>query len=235
MPMQLSPIELRVLGVLIEKSMTNTDTYPLTLNALAVGCSQKSNRDPVINVSEGEAATAVHELLRWQLVSHADTNRGARSNRFQHETEKRFGWNAAQRAIMAELMLRGPQTLGELRTRAARMTHIGDLAFMAELMAELQRTDPPMVIELPRQPGRRETRWAHTLGDPIDAAEMVVRDQPPQGSLMPADASAHAALDARIDALSAEVAQLRSALLELKARVHPGNPPTTGEAGIPNP
>lgn len=226
--MELKPVELRVLGVLIEKSMTNSDTYPLTLNSLTLGCNQKSNRDPVMNLSEGEVASSVHELQQWQLVTHGDTHRGARSNRFKHEVEKRFGWNAAQRAIMAELMIRGPQTLGELRTRAGRMTPLGDIPYLTELMNELQRCDPPMVVELPRQPGQSTTRWAQLLGGPIDGSVMAAHAVQGRSEPMAADASAHAALETRVDALAAEVAAMREELARLNSRIeasksyHPG-------------
>ena len=222
MAVELKPAELRVLGVLIEKSMTNPDTYPVTLNALTLGCNQKSNRDPVMNLSEGEVGSAVHELQQWQLVSFADTPRGSRANRFRHEVEKRFGWNAAQRAIMAELMIRGPQTLGELRTRASRMTPLGDLSFLTEVLGELQNSEPPMVVELPRQPGKSTTRWAQLLGGPVDASVVSTTTLPHASSEIPtADAHAHALLGDRIDALSAEVASLKSEIAQIRELLRP--------------
>lgn len=216
--MELKPIELRVLGVLIEKSMTNPDTYPITLNALTLGCNQKTNREPVMNVTEGEVAAALHELQNWRLASLGDTQRGARSNRFQHDVEKRFGWNAAQRAIMAELMLRGPQTLGELRARASRMAPLGDGPFLSELLKELQTCDPPMAVELSRLPGQSTTRWAQLLGGRIESAELPLSVPTREGELMPEELAAHAALEARIDALAAEVARLREEFRQFTGR-----------------
>lgn len=217
MAIELKPHELRVLGVLIEKSMTNPDTYPMTLNALTLGCNQKNNRDPVLNLTEGEVGLAVHELQQWQLINFADTPRGSRANRFRHEVEKRFGWNAAKRAIMAELMIRGPQTLGELRTRATRMTPLGDMNFLSEVLTELQNSDPPMVIELPRQPGHSTTRWAQLLGGPVDASAVPAATSAHAAEAMaPADAHAHAVLGDRIDALSAEVASLKSEIAQIR-------------------
>ncbi len=216
--MELSPVELRVLGVLIEKSMTNADSYPITLNALTLGCNQKTNREPVMNLTEGEVAAAVHELQNWRLASLGDTQRGARSNRFQHDVEKRFGWNAAQRAIMAELMLRGSQTLGELRARASRMAPLGDGPFLSELLHELQTCDPPMVVELPRQPGQSTTRWAQLLGGRIESGGLPVSVPARVDELMPDDPAAHATLEARIDALAAEVARLREEFRQFTGR-----------------
>lgn len=217
MAIRLSEIEARVLGVLIEKSMTQLDTYPLTLNAVMLGSNQKTNREPVMNLSEGQVAGALHELQKWQLVSHADTQRGARANRFRHDVEKRFGWNAAQRAVMAELMLRGPQTLGELRGRAARMTPLGDAAYLTELMDELQKSPQPMVIELPRQPGQSSRRWAHLLCGAIDtaAAESPVSST---GSVA-VPAAVPPPIDEGDEMLHAEVAALRAELAELRVEV----------------
>lgn len=167
MALSLKPAELRILGVLIEKSLAVPAYYPMTLNAIVAACNQKSCRDPVMELSEAEVAAAVHQLQRWQLVSQAPPEAGARANRFRHETEQRFGWNAAQRALMGELILRGPQTLGELRGRAARMTHLESNEYAHELLKELMNADPPMVVELPRQTGQSATRFAQLLGGPV--------------------------------------------------------------------
>src|ERR1043166_2977889 len=107
MAVQLKEHELRVLGVLIEKSLALPQYYPMSINAIMVACNQKNNRDPVMTLTEGEVSTALHGLTQWQLVTQAPPDAGARVNRFRHEVEKRFGWNAPMRAIMAELMVRG--------------------------------------------------------------------------------------------------------------------------------
>ncbi len=230
MAIQLSPIEARVLGVLIEKSMTQAETYPLTLNAATLGCNQKTNRDPVMNLAEGQIAASMHELQRWQLVSLGDTQRGARANRFRHEVEKRFGWNAAQRAIMAELLLRGPQTLGELRTRASRMTPIGDVAYVTELMTELQSGEQPMVVELPRQPGQGATRWAHLLCGPVEASAVSQSTYSTRINPSPVKTTEPGDMAARIEALAAEVAELRTQLSELRGQIGLRNASSPGEA-----
>jgi len=109
-------------------------------------------------------------LRRHQFASQAEPERNSRAIRFRHEIEARFDWNAAQRAIMAELMLRGPQTVGELRGRASRMTHLASTDYARELLGELERADPPLVVELPREPGRSARRFAHLLGGEVSAA-----------------------------------------------------------------
>jgi len=173
MPIELKPNEVRVLGVLIEKSMTTPESYPMTINAITQAANQKTNRDPVLSLSEGEVSAALHGLQQWQLVTQAEPDRGSRVNRFQHQVEKRFGWNAAQRAIMAELLLRGPQTLGEIRMRASRMTRLEAIDYASELIDELRQSDPPMVVELPRDPGKAAVRYAQLLGGPVKAAPDV--------------------------------------------------------------
>lgn len=223
MAIELKPHEIRVLGVLIEKSMTNADTYPLTLNSLTLGCNQKTNRDPVLSLSEGEVAAAVHELQQWQLVSFADTPRGSRANRFRHEVEQRFGWNAVQRAVMAELMIRGPQTLGELRTHVARMIPPGDIAYLTELLGEFEKADPPMVRELPRQPGQSTTRWAQLLGGPLNVSHFSApAAQPSRAEVSAEDEHAHTVLGARIDQLTAEVTDLKAQLAQLRSLIERG-------------
>ncbi|GMU34333.1 MAG: DUF480 domain-containing protein [Planctomycetia bacterium] len=223
MAIELKPLEIRVLGVLIEKSMTNADTYPLTLNSLTLGCNQKTNRDPVLSLSEGEVAAAVHELQQWQLVSFADTPRGSRANRFRHEVEQRFGWNAVQRAVMAELMIRGPQTLGELRTHVSRMIPPGDIAYLTELLGEFEKAEPPMVRELPRQPGQSTTRWAQLLGGPVNVSHFSApAAQTSRPEVSPEDEHAHTVLGARIDQLTAEVSDLKAQLAQLRSLIERG-------------
>lgn len=215
MAIVLKPNELRVLGVLIEKSMTGPQYYPMTLNAITLACNQKTNRHPVMSLSDGEVGTALHELQRWQLVSQAPPEPGTRANKFLHEVEKRFGWTSPQRAIMAELMVRGPQTLAELRTNASRMTRLDATDYIREVIGELARMDPPMAMELPRQPGQRETRFAQLLGGPV--SESVVASAPPQ--MHPPVAPEQPSLTTRVQALEAEMAALRADVAELRGRI----------------
>lgn len=218
MAMSLRPAEQRVLGVLIEKSLAVPASFPMTLNAVHVGCNQKSNRDPVMELTEGEVAAALHALQQWQLVSQAPPERNSRSNRFQHEVEGRLGWNAAQRALMAELLLRGPQTLGELKTRASRMTHLESTDYAHELLKELMRADPPQVVELPRQPGQGTTRFMHRLGDaPPKAATPASIATGPLAIEPPASPAATGpALEVRVSTLERQVAELQEQLRTLR-------------------
>ena len=212
MPIELNAIEIRVLGVLIEKSMTVPQYYPMTMNGITVGCNQKNNRDPVLSLTEGDVAAAVHSLQQWQLASIAPPEPGSRSNKFLHEVEKRLAWSTPQRAIMAELMIRGPQTLGELRTNATRMTRMDAIEYVREVLAELERLDPPMVCELPRQPGRSAVRFAQLLGGPVvDSAPSSV---PAAVHTAPTNTTA-----SRLDQLEADVAVMRSELETLREQL----------------
>jgi hypothetical protein len=222
MAIVLKPYELRVLGVLIEKSMTVPQYYPMTLNAVTAACNQKNNRSPVSSLTEGDVGTAMHELARWQLVSQAPPEPGSRTNKFLHEVEKRFGWTSPQRAIMAELMLRGPQTLGELRTNASRMTRLDATDYVREVLGELSRMDPPMAMELPRQRGQREARFAQLLGGPVnETAFDAPAMQPPAPATREQTASEPGGLEARVEVLEAQVAALRMEVAELRGRMGP--------------
>jgi len=220
MAIVLNPHELRVLGVLIEKSLATPQYYPMTINAITAACNQKNNRDPVMNMTEGEVSAALHGLTRWQLVSQAPPDRTSRVNRFLHEVEKRLGWNAVKRAIMAELMLRGPQTLGELRGNASRMTHLEALDYAREVIAELEKCDPPMIVELPRQPGQRATQFAHLLGGPLESqvrsTDMAQREGAPAAADVP---DAQSGLTTRVARLESEVEILRAEVRSLSEKL----------------
>ncbi len=199
MPDELRPDETRVLGVLIEKSLSQPAYYPMTLNAITAACNQKSNRDPVANYSESDVGDALATLRKKQLVTQAEPERGSRAVRFRHEAEARYGWNAAQRAIMAELMLRGPQTLGELRTRASRMTHLESQEYARELLRALESGEPPIVIELPREPGKSARRFAHLLGGELHVTSSTTAHfvAPSPTAAQAGPASSHAAQSER--------------------------------------
>lgn len=216
MAIVLKPHEIRVLGVLIEKSMTTPEYYPLTLNAITLACNQKNNRDPVTSLSEGEVGAALHGLTQCQLASQADPDRGSRVNRFRHEVEKRFGWDSPQRAIMAELMLRGPQTPGELKTRASRMTPLTAMDHLQEVLDGLRRCDPPMVTEMSRQPGQSTTRFVQLLGGEVTASAPAMAEPPsaPRGPAAPRAASP--SLEARVARLEERIAEMDARLRSLE-------------------
>ena len=213
MSFDLKPAEIRVLGVLIEKSLAQPAHYPMTLNALKAACNQKSNRDPVTDYSESEISAAVASLRRQGLVDQAEPDRSSRAVRFQHEVDAKFDWNAAQRALMAELMIRGPQTLGELRSRASRMTRLESTDYGRELLGELERAEPPLVVELQREPGRSARRFAQLLGGevtlPASAGEAI--DAAPEVA-SPSDPG----LTNRVQKLEEEIANLQASMAGLR-------------------
>ncbi len=201
----LNEVELRVLGVLIEKSLSQPGGYPLTLNAVLLGANQSQNREPVLDLTEADVATAIHTLGGRQLVRHAPTAPGARSNRFEHLAEQCFGWDKREQAVMAELILRDRQTPGELRSRANRMTPIPDLEAVAAILQDLMGRDPPCVEELQREPGRSAIRFRQLLaGD--DGSES-------------ADATVPRTLEEETSGGSCEEASLARRVSELEERV----------------
>lgn len=215
MIMELKQEELRVLGVLIEKSLSQPAYYPMTLNAINNACNQKTNRDPVTSYTEGVVSDAIATLRKKQLVDQAEPDRGSRAIRFRHKVEEHFGWNAAQRAIMAELMLRGPQTLGELRSRASRMTHLESQDYARELLKELEDADPPIIIEMDREPGKSARRFAHLLCGTVTGA-IDVATVAPTVSESAVPVTTNPELKVRVQKLEEEVANLRASLADLR-------------------
>ncbi|MHC5109673.1 MAG: DUF480 domain-containing protein [Planctomycetota bacterium] len=171
MSLGLDALECRVLGVLIEKSLTQPGSYPLTMNAIVIGANQKQNREPVMDIAEGDVGAALHRLQQMQLVKQAPPDRGARANRFQHNVVERLRWDRPEQAVMAELLLRGRQTPGELRTRASRMAPITDVPSVLHVLQRLGEYESPYVRELAREPGRSVTRFEHLLGEGGSADE----------------------------------------------------------------
>ncbi len=216
MPLELTAHEARVIGCLIEKQIATPDQYPLSLNALTNACNQKSNRHPVLDLEEREVQTLVDGLMRRQLVLEK-SGFGSRVPKYQHLfCNTQFGslkFSPQGTAIVCELLLRGPQTPGELRTHAARLAPLHDVSEV-ELELEELMTRPygPFVARLPREPGRRESRYMHLFsGDAPPAAETEV------GSSHAAAASAEPGLVARVAALEAAVANLRADVDALKS------------------
>lgn len=171
----LSLLETRVLGVLIEKALTVPDSYPLSLNSLLGGCNQKTARDPVLNASEAEVQGAADALKSLHLVLEAS---GARVTRYEHNTGRVLGLPSQSVALLAVLMLRGPQTVSELRAHSERLHRFADLSsvegFLDELATRSEEKGGPLVLKLPRAPGAREVRWAHLLSGDIDLSALAV-------------------------------------------------------------
>jgi uncharacterized protein len=156
----LTPLEARVLGVLVEKQATVPDTYPLSLNALVAGCNQKTARDPVIEASDADVLAAIDGLKSMSLVFESS---GGRVSKFEHNAARGLNVPGAAAALLAVLMLRGPQTSAELRANSERLHRFADIAAVEACLNELAERYPPRAVLLPRAPGAREPRWAHLL------------------------------------------------------------------------
>jgi hypothetical protein len=197
---QLSLLQARVLGVLVEKQRAVPDTYPLSLNALTAGCNQKSSRDPVMDVGDAEVQSAIDELRAESLVIESS---GGRVMRYAHNAERVLDVAGPAVALLAVLMLRGPQTGAELRMNSERLHRFADVSTVEGYLRELaQRPAGALVAELPRLPGTRETRWAHLLSGPVSASAIAPSDRP----------AASAKLEERVEALERDVAALQSAI-----------------------
>lgn len=209
--LKLNAVQRRVLGVLIEKSRTTPGGYPLTLNSLLAGCNQLSCREPVMRLSEDEAAKAARELGVLRLAAEADPARGSRVERYRHTAEESLHWNDNEQAVLAELLLRGPQTAGELKTNASRMAPLPDLDGVLQILGRLAAQDPPLVRELPRQPGKNVSRYDHLL-----YAEEEARVAPvPAVSGPPIPSTA---LEERVARLEGDLAALRQEFQEFRLK-----------------
>ncbi|HTT04524.1 MAG TPA: DUF480 domain-containing protein [Steroidobacteraceae bacterium] len=233
MPPQLSAIEVRVIACLLEKQVTTPEQYPLSLNALQNACNQKSNREPVMELSEGEVQATLDSLSKRHLVLER-SGFGSRVPKYQQRlcnTEfSSLQLSAQERAVLCELMLRGPQTAGELRARAARMAGFTDAAEVESALEALrQRTDGALVSRLAREPGRREVRYMHLLGPAGEPVSEQPRETPgpPEPSAPPeiaaappprsaAGEAAALSLESRVSALERSVARLSAELEGLR-------------------
>lgn len=206
MDLLLSDREVRVLGALIEKEITTPDYYPLSLNALTNACNQKSNRHPVMTLDEAAVREALDSLSRKWLAGPSSTAE-SRVTKFGHRAQEVFNFDRRQTAVLCELMLRGPQTLGELRAHAERMYRFDDLETLEATLVKLSERQPPLVKKLPRLPGTKEPRYAQLLAGEkpewtvVEEAVAVAVSQPS---------------DDRIPRLEAEVAELARQLNDLQ-------------------
>ena len=203
----LGEIETRVLGSLVEKELTTPEYYPLSLNALVNACNQKSNRDPVMNLDEEAVREALRALDKKGLAGPAD-NMVSRVSKYEHRLQEAYNFTRHEIAVLAELLLRGPQTPGELRSRADRMHKFDDLGIVQTTLQRLMKREPPLVKVLPRQPGTKEARYAHLLGGDGEA--------PPAESATVIAAMASRASTERIAYLENQVEKIQSEIAEIK-------------------
>jgi hypothetical protein len=218
MNIELSPVEARVIGCLIEKQITTPDQYPLSLNALVNACNQKSNRDPVMAADDATIQNTLDHLIRKHLVIEK-SGFGSRVPKFQHRfCNTEFGtlkFTPQELAIICELLVRGPQTPGELRTRAARMASFSEVGQVETTLEGLSsRADGPFVVRLPREPGRRESRYAHLFSGAVTIPTFTE-----DSTAAPATAAEPA--PSRLERLEEEVRQLKEELKSIKARLPP--------------
>ncbi len=214
MPITMNEVELRVLGAIVEKSLTQTAGYPMTVNAISLAASQKQNRDPVMDCSESDVSAALRTLEFKRLVAQAPPSHGARSVRFLHRVVEEFRWDRREQAVMAELILRGRQTPGELRTHASRMSPFAELESIMNTLNALRAYPTPFVEELPREPGRSANRFRHLLAEPA-GERSIVPPTPVEKAGGPAENDV-ATLTERVNRLEREVAEIRRNLAELR-------------------
>jgi hypothetical protein len=210
MELNLTETEVRVLGSLIEKDITTPEYYPLSMNALVNACNQKSNRDPVMQLDEQAVRDALEGLQQQRTAGPA---RGADSRvaKYEQRLQEVFNFTRPEIAVLCVLLLRGPQTPGELRGRADRMHHFESLDDVQSALQKLMQRDPPLAKVLPRQPGTKESRYVHLL-----AGDVIVPESPYAADAL---VNREPAGDARIARLEQEVAELRRDLSEVKARL----------------
>jgi uncharacterized protein YceH (UPF0502 family) len=218
MNIELSPIEARVIGCLIEKQITTPDQYPLSLNALVNACNQKSNRDPVMSADEALIQTTLDHLIRKHLVIEK-SGFGSRVPKYQHRfCNTEFGalkFTPQELAIVCELLVRGPQTPGELRTRAARMASFSEVGRVETALESLSsRADGPFVLRLSREPGRRDSRYAHLFSGAVTIPALT--EESIRGPSV-----ASGPVPSRLERLEEEVRQLKEELAHIKARLPP--------------
>ena len=213
-PRTLDPVELRVLGSLMEKQMSTPEYYPLTLNALVAAANQKSNREPVMELSESELTRALDRLqderLVWKVL-------GGRAVRYDHNLDKVWHLNQKEKALLTLLFLRGPQTAGELRGRSDRLQQFDSVPEVEETLRDMAAHSEPLVRQLPRRPGQKEERWAQVVGGAI--VEDALPAASASSSAYEAPAETREPLSQRVQRLEEQMAQLAQEFRELKAKL----------------
>jgi uncharacterized protein YceH (UPF0502 family) len=216
--MDLSPVEARVIGSLAEKQLTTPQQYPLTINALVLACNQSSNRDPVVAYDQGTVEAALSSLREAGLLRLVHPSQGRSSTRYRQVLDERFGLDPRGLSILAVLLLRGPQTIGELRARTERMADFDSLEDVERELGRLADGDDPMVGRLPRRPGQKEDRWAETLSSPLSkpSATNEATSEPDRDHQRPVNDEV-TSLRTDVDALKEEVSRLGASVAELRA------------------
>ena len=212
--MVLNEIEARVLGALVEKDITTPDYYPLSLNALVNACNQKNNREPVMNLDEATVRNALNGLHGNGLAGPA-SGADSRVTKYEHRLQEIFNFSRGETAVLCVLLLRGPQTPGELRGRTERMHHFADLDAVQFSLQKLMQQESPLVAVLPRQPGTKEFRYAHLLSGEVEAGEVALpRIVSPSSSSI--DQERVSRLEGAVAALQGEISELKQQLAEFR-------------------
>jgi uncharacterized protein len=219
---ELSAEEQRVLGCLVEKQRTVPDTYPLTLNALVGACNQTSNRWPIVDYDAATVQRTLDGLKAGGYVRFVHPSHGERTTKFRQVLDERLGLGDDELAVVAVLLLRGPQTVAELRTRTERLHPFDSLDAVQDVLDRLARRDEPLAVVLPRQPGQKEVRWAHLLGGPVDVTASAPSLTAAAGAAGPG-----AGRRAAVDGLEERVAELEARVARLFALLgeDPDQPP----------
>jgi len=211
-PIFLTPAQARVLGALIEKEVTTPDYYPLSLNALINACNQRSNREPVMDLNEEEVRDALVGLQDHRLAGPAQ-GADSRVSKYEHRLGEAFNFSRAETALLCVLLLRGPQTPGELRGRTERMHRFEEIGDVLAGLQKLMEREPPLVAVLPRQPGTKESRYAHLLSGEVAAAPATV------SASAAVSAPVRTADDDRVAQLESDVAELRKEVAALRLKI----------------
>ena len=207
---QLDPVELRVVGSLLEKQQTTPEYYPLTVNALVAACNQKSSREPLMELSEQDVVEALDRLSAERLVRRVE---GSRADRWQQTLDLRLGLDRKPRALLTLLLLRGAQTPGELRSRSERIHPFPSIDDVAAVLSTMAERSIPLVRELARRTGQKESRWMHLLGDAAEP-DLDLEDVAPQGA-----ASSGRSLAGRVEELERQLAELKESFEALRSRL----------------
>jgi uncharacterized protein YceH (UPF0502 family) len=211
---KLDEVEVRVLGALLEKERTTPEYYPLSLNALINACNQKSNREPVMALDESAVRDALDSLTEKNLVGHA-SSADSRVPKYTHHLQEVFNFDRRESAVLCVLMLRGPQTPGELRGRTERMYKFDDLSVVESALHRLMEREPPLVMKLARQPGTKESRYAHLLAGELEEWSAPVETQP-FATTGTHDEERITRLETELETVRKEVADLRQELRDFR-------------------